>query len=106
MPKVKVYVRNNQKDVKVPTGIRLLIRKCCQAVLVTEKFEHDAEVSVSFVDNKEIRQLNKIYRNKDKYYDSTIDIITNSYTMGSTLVVIVVFKSYRLSFSFHIPGLF
>ena len=68
MPKVKVYVRNNQKDVKVPTGIRLLIRKCCQAVLVTEKFEHDAEVSVSFVDNKEIRQLNKIYRNKDKAY--------------------------------------
>ena len=69
MSKIKVMIRNNQKLVKLPVGLRLLVRKCCQAVLVTEKFEHDAEVSVSFVDNKEIRQLNKIYRNKDKSTD-------------------------------------
>lgn len=69
MSKIKVMIRNNQKQVKLPVGLRLLVRKCCQAVLVTEKFEHDAEVSVSFVDNKEIRQLNKLYRNKDKSTD-------------------------------------
>jgi len=69
MSKIKVMIRNNQKLVKLPVGLRLLVRKCCQAVLVTEKFEHDAEVSVSFVDNKEIRQLNKLYRNKDKSTD-------------------------------------
>ena len=60
MPKVKVYVRNNQKDVKVPTGIRLLIRKCCQAVLKSEGFDKDAEVSVSFVSNDDIKSLNKM----------------------------------------------
>lgn len=69
MYKIKVMIRNNQKQIKLPVGLRLLVRKCCQAVLVTEKFEHDAEVSVSFVDNKEIRQLNKLYRNKDKSTD-------------------------------------
>lgn len=69
MPKVKVYVRNNQKDVKVPTGIRLLIRKCCQAVLKSEGFDKDAEVSVSFVSNADIRALNKMYRNKDRVTD-------------------------------------
>lgn len=69
MSKIKVMIRNNQKLVKLPVGLRLLVRKCCQAVLVTEQFEHDAEVSVSFVDNKEIRQLNKLYRNKDKSTD-------------------------------------
>lgn len=69
MPKVKVYVRNNQKDVKVPTGIRLLIRKCCQAVLKSEGFDKDAEVSVSFVSNSDIRSLNKMYRNKDRVTD-------------------------------------
>ncbi len=69
MPKVKVYVRNNQKDVKVPTGIRLLIRKCCQAVLKSEGFDKDAEVSVSFVSNADIRSLNKMYRNKDRVTD-------------------------------------
>lgn len=69
MPKVKVYVRNNQKDIKVPTGIRLLIRKCCQAVLKTEGFDKDAEVSVSFVSNDDIKSLNKMYRDKDKVTD-------------------------------------
>ena len=69
MSKVKVMIRNNQKHVKLPVGLRLLVRKCCQAVLVTEKFEHDAEVSVSFVDNAEIRRLNRIYRDKDKSTD-------------------------------------
>ena len=69
MPKVKVYVRNNQKDIKVPTGIRLLIRKCCQAVLKTEGFDKDAEVSVSFVSNDDIKSLNKMYRDKDRVTD-------------------------------------
>ena len=69
MMRVKVMVKNNQKAVKVPVGIRLLIRRCCQAVLVMEKFPHDAEVSVSFVSNAEIRNLNKIYRQKDRVTD-------------------------------------
>ncbi|MBD5159972.1 MAG: rRNA maturation RNase YbeY [Ruminococcus sp.] len=69
MAKLKVYVKNNQTEVKVPVGIRLLIRRCCQAVLATENFGKDAEVSVSFVSNEEIRNLNKIYRNKDSVTD-------------------------------------
>ena len=69
MAKVKVMIRNNQHQVKIPVGLRLLIRKCCQAVLSEEGFGNDAEVSVSFVDNAEIRQLNKIYRDKDKSTD-------------------------------------
>ena len=69
MPKVKVMITNNQKKIKLPTGIRPLVRKCCQAVLVTEKFDSPAEVSVSFVDNDEIQNLNRIYRNKDSSTD-------------------------------------
>ncbi|MCR5017112.1 MAG: rRNA maturation RNase YbeY [Ruminococcus sp.] len=69
MPKLKVYVKNNQSEVKVPVGIRLLIRRCCQAVLTTENFCRDAEVSVSFVSNNEIKNLNKIYREKDSVTD-------------------------------------
>ena len=69
MAKLKVYVKNNQTEVKVPVGIRLLIRRCCQAVLATEKFNKDTEVSVSFVSNNEIKNLNKIYRGKDSVTD-------------------------------------
>ena len=69
MSKVKVYIKNNQNAVKIPVKLRMLIRRCCQAVLTYENFQGNAEVSVSFVDNKEIRQLNKIYRDKDKSTD-------------------------------------
>ncbi len=65
MDKLKVLITNNQKDVKIPTGIRMLIRRCCHAVLETEAFNGSAEVSVSFVNNQEIRRLNREYRNKD-----------------------------------------
>lgn len=67
--KLKVYIRNNQRKIRLPKGIRLLVRKCCHGVLEYERFKSDAEVSVSFVDDKEIRTLNKIYRNLDKSTD-------------------------------------
>lgn len=62
---VKVYITNQQKAVKIPSGLRLLIRKCCHAVLEMENFSKPAEVSVTFVDNKEIQTLNREYRQKD-----------------------------------------
>lgn len=69
MAKVKVYIKNNQTEIKVPVGIRLLIRRCCQAVIAHEDLNENAEVSVSFVSNKEIRSLNKLYRDKDRSTD-------------------------------------
>ncbi len=65
MAKCKVYIKDDQHVVKTPVGIRLLIRRCCQAVLSTEQFNKDTEVSVTFVDNQEIRRLNRDYRGKD-----------------------------------------
>lgn len=67
--KLKVSIKNNQNNVKIPSGIRLLIRRCCHAVLISEGFTKNAEVSVSFVSNQEIRQLNKTYRDKDSVTD-------------------------------------
>ena len=65
MDKLKVLISNKQKSVKIPSGIRLLIRRCCHAVLELEGFEGSAEVSVSFITNSEIRELNAQYRKKD-----------------------------------------
>ncbi len=60
----KVYITNNQKAVKIPSGLRILIRRACNAALEHEKFEGNTEVSVIFVDNQEIAKLNEQYRNK------------------------------------------
>lgn len=75
--KIRVIITNAQKKVRVPTGLRMLIRRSCIAVLRNEDFEGAAEVSVTFVDNDEIRKLNAQYRDKD----AETDVL--SFPMGS-----------------------
>ncbi|MGI5887843.1 MAG: rRNA maturation RNase YbeY [Oscillospiraceae bacterium] len=65
----KVIISNDQSSVKVPSGTRLLIRRCCNAVTEIEEFPYPAEISVSLVDNAKIRELNAKYRNKDSETD-------------------------------------
>lgn len=65
----KVYITNQQKAVKVPSGLRILIRRSCHAVLEAEHFEGPAEISVTFVDDAEIHRLNLQYRGKDQATD-------------------------------------
>ena len=65
----KVIITNEQKEVKIPTGVRLLVRRCCNAVLLYEGFKEAAEVSVTFVDDERIHSLNKEYRDVDSSTD-------------------------------------
>lgn len=74
--KIRVIITNNQKSVKIPTGLRMLIRRCCNAVLKMEGFEGPAEISVTFTDNQQIKELNGQYRDKD----SATDVL--SFPMG------------------------
>ena len=69
MTQVKVRISNDQKEQRIPSGIRLLIRRCCHGVLEEEGFDDNAEVSVRFVDNDTIHELNKQYRNMDNPTD-------------------------------------
>ncbi len=69
MNKINVIITNQQKKIKIPTGIRILIRHCCKAVLENENITDNAEVSVTFVDNEQIKKLNSEYRNKDTATD-------------------------------------
>ncbi len=67
--KIKVVISNNQKSVKIPTGVRLLIRRCCNAVLTFEEFSDPAEISVTLVNDEQIHELNKMHRNIDRSTD-------------------------------------
>lgn len=69
MDKIRVIIENKQKAVKIPTGLRMLVRRCCNAVLRMENFEGPAEISVTFSDNAQIHELNKQYRSKDAATD-------------------------------------
>ena len=65
----RVYIDDRQKEIKVPSGTRLLVRRACKAVLKFENFQYPAEVSVSFVDDEEIHRMNLEYRNVDRSTD-------------------------------------
>ena len=69
MPKVKIFFSNRQKDVELPKGLRTNIRKCCDEALEEENIYDEAEVSVTVVDNSEIRELNREHREKDSVTD-------------------------------------
>ncbi len=75
--KVKVIITDDQNVEKLPRGTRMLIRRCCNAVLVNENFEGSAEISVSIVDDDTIQAYNKKYRN----IDSSTDVL--SFPLGA-----------------------
>ena len=75
--KIRVIITNSQKKVQIPTRLRMLVRRCCNAVLKMENFEGAAEISVTFVDNEQIKELNTQYR------DKPIETDVLSFPMGS-----------------------
>ena len=69
MDKIRVVIENKQKAVKIPTGIRMLIRRCCNAVLIGESFRGSAEINVSLVDDAQIAELNAKFRHVNAVTD-------------------------------------
>lgn len=99
MEKIKVVIENKQKTVKIPTGIRLLMRRCCHAVLELENFEGSAIVDISIVDNAGIQEINREHRKIDAVTDVLsfplgedgkydIDPSTGAYMLGDIVVSI------------------
>ena len=72
MDKTKVIISDEQKEVKIPTGTRLLMRRCCNAVLEMENFNDRAEVNILFVDSERIREEN----NRHRKVDSVTDVLS------------------------------
>ncbi len=74
---VKVNIVSHQKNVKLPSGTRLLIRKACTATLEFEGLAEPAEVDVTLVNDEEIKEMNTKFRN----IDSSTDVL--SFPLGS-----------------------
>ncbi len=67
--KLKIYFENNQEKHSIHYKLKMLIRHTILETLEYEGMENDAEVSVTFVDDEGIRELNKKFRNLDKPTD-------------------------------------
>ena len=64
-----IYFTDEQDKFPISYKLKMLIRRAVIASLHYEGFEADAEVSVSFVDNARIQEINREFRNIDKPTD-------------------------------------
>ena len=65
----RIYFSNEQHDFLIKKETKELIKKAIDATLAYEKFPKPAEVSVTFTDNEQIREINREYRGKDTATD-------------------------------------
>ena len=62
---VDIYFANEQELFPADENLETLVHKAVCGALEFEEFDLDCEISVTFTDNKGIRELNCEYRNKD-----------------------------------------
>lgn len=64
-----VDFKDEQEIIEVRAAMRSIVRKAIFNTLAYEGFEKDVEVSVTFTDNEQIKELNSQYRNKNSATD-------------------------------------
>ena len=97
------YITDEQDLYEVRVAMKAIVRKAIFNTLVYEGFDSDAEVSVTFVDNEKIKELNSSYRNKDSatdvlsfpLYDDFSEIIENECAVPLGDIVISLEKAAR-----------
>ena len=66
---VRVFGTNRQKLIPVTKELRAIVKRSVSETLYEEGYKGDFEVSVTFVDNEGIREINKEYRDIDRETD-------------------------------------
>ena len=66
---MSVLIDNRQEEIKVDEALEAFVVQVVEEVIAYEQCEEEFEVSISFVNNQEMRKLNKEYRNIDKETD-------------------------------------
>ena len=97
------YITDEQDIYEVRVAMKAIVRKAIFNTLVYEGFDSDAEVSVTFVDNERIKELNSSYRNKDSatdvlsfpLYDDFSEIIENECAVPLGDIVISLERAAR-----------
>ncbi len=65
----KISIVNKEKGITLPDNYRALIRKACNTALKYEGFTDKAEINVTLVNDAEIKDLNREFRDIDNSTD-------------------------------------
>ena len=66
---LRIYFDDHQEKIALTYRLKMLVREAIEATLDYEQYGNPCEVSVTFVDNAEIHELNKKFRNVDRPTD-------------------------------------
>lgn len=84
---MKIYIDNRQKKVELNSDINDIIEEVIKSVLLLENKSLNYEISVSLVDNQEIKELNKDYRNMDKETDVLSFPMEDDFNLLDTIIL-------------------
>lgn len=93
---MEIYYDDRQDDIKITEEIKNLIEKSIVAVLKVEGLDENVEVSVSFVGDEEIRDLNRDYRGVDKSTDVLSFPIDDEFIIVSRILGDVIINTRRV----------
>lgn len=72
MDKLKVTIYQQQRKLPISKDLKKLIKEACRASLICEEREGNFEVTVTIVNNKQIREIN----NDTRGIDSATDVLS------------------------------
>lgn len=90
---MEVYIDNRQDEITIDDELIELMEKVMKECLALEEKDFDTEISVSFVNNKEIQELNREYRN----VDSSTDVLSFPMTDDFSLIHIPILGDIVIS---------
>ncbi|MFR7872382.1 rRNA maturation RNase YbeY [Peptoniphilus grossensis] len=93
---MEVYYDDRQDDIKITDEIKNLIEKSIAAVLKVENLDENVEVSVSFVGDEEIRDLNRDFRGVDKSTDVLSFPMDDEFIIVSRILGDVIINTRRV----------
>lgn len=64
-----LLIENAQSSLELTDELKQTVERVCACSLASEGFEEEAQISVTFVDNQEIKRINAEHRDIDKVTD-------------------------------------
>lgn len=95
---MEIYIDNRQDKIEIKDNINNIIENVIEEVLIYEDKSLDCEISISFVDNEEIKELNREYRGIDRETDVLSFPMEDDFSVGGPIllgdIIISIEKAY------------
>lgn len=93
---MELYIDNRQNQIVINDKTEELLRRIAEVCLNIEGYDLDWEISVSFVTNAEIQELNREYRGKDEPTDVLSFPFEDEFGIGERMLGDIVISTEKV----------